>query len=107
MEEKGRVGHIHRYQGDKRNPFLRNNGSTSLTTVIRTPPLDADVEFVAGRRIGCQRHALVVDVLFISYPDVAEGARRHLKPQKSPSKDEVLLRPFKNGPFSRYVRVPA
>lgn len=51
--------------------------------MIRAPPLDADVEFVAGRRVGRQRHAPVVDVLLVSYPDVAERARRDLENHKS------------------------
>lgn len=54
----------------------------SLTAVIWTPPLDADVEFVAGRHVGSQRHTLVVDVLLISYPNLAERAWRDLETQK-------------------------
>lgn len=42
--------------------------------MVRPPPLDADIELVAGRGVGRQRHAPVADVLFISDPDVAERA---------------------------------
>lgn len=53
----------------------------SLTAVIWTPPLDADVEFVAGRHVGSQRHTLVVDVLFVSYPNLTECAWWDLETQ--------------------------
>lgn len=58
----------------------------NLTAVIWTPPLNADVEFVAGRHVGSQRHTLVVDVLFVSYPNLTECARRDLKTQKQSHK---------------------
>lgn len=54
----------------------------NLTAVIWTPPLNADVEFVARSHVGSQRHALVVDVLWISYPNLTECARWDLKTKK-------------------------
>lgn len=54
--------------------------------MVRPPPLDADVELVAGCGVGCKRHTPVVDILFISDPDVAEGAGWDLEAEKSPKK---------------------
>lgn len=59
--------------------------------MVRPPPLDADIEFVAGRGVGRKRHAPVVDILFISDPDVTERARQDLEPEKSPNKDHCML----------------
>lgn len=68
-----------------------NGKSGNLTTVVRPPPLDADIEFVAGRGVGRKRHALVVDILFISDPDVTERARWDLETEKAPNKDHRIL----------------
>lgn len=72
---------------------LVNVKSGNLTTVVRPPPLDADIEFVAGRGVGCKRHALVVDILLISDPDVAECARWDLETEKPPNKDHCIFLP--------------
>lgn len=59
----------------------QNGMRKSLTAVIWTPPLNADVEFVAGRHVGSQRHTLVVDILFVSYPNLTERAWWDLETQ--------------------------
>lgn len=56
-------------------PTNLNNKMINLTAVIWAPPLDANVEFVAGRYVSRQCHTLVVDVLFVSHPKLAECAR--------------------------------
>lgn len=63
-------------------PLKLNLADRNLTAVIWTPPLNADVEFVARCHVGSQRHTLVVDVLFISYPNLTECARWDLETQK-------------------------
>lgn len=68
-----------------------NGKRGNLTTVVRPPPLEADVEFVAGRGVGRKRHALVVDILLISDPDVAERARWDLETEKPPNKDQCIF----------------
>lgn len=61
--------------------------------MVRPPPLDADIEFVAGSGVGCKRHALVVDILFISDPDVAERARWDLETEVTQHDHRPLLLP--------------
>lgn len=72
--------------------FFDSHKKKNLTAVIWAPPLYANVEFVAGRYVCRQCHTLVVDVLLISHPKLAECAWWNLKPQTIPDTRNVGLK---------------
>lgn len=74
-----------------------------LTTVIRTPPLNADIKLVTGSYIRSQSHTLVIDILCVSYPDLTERAGRDLKTKKRLYSIRAL---FSLAPHTIHVDVP-